>query len=71
MLGTLNLLPIPPLDGSRVLYEVLPFKLKIIYWTLQRYAILILILLIYLPATRIAFINSIVYIKGLLKVLVI
>ncbi len=70
MLGTLNLLPIPPLDGSRVLYEVLPFRLKIIYWTLQRYAILILILLIYLPATRMAFINSIVYIKGLLKTLV-
>ena len=45
-LASFNLLPIPPLDGSKVLYAFLPFSaLKHYYW-LERYGMLILIVLL-------------------------
>lgn len=42
-LGIFNLIPIPPLDGSKVLFAVLPEKL---YWTIQRYERYILFLVL-------------------------
>lgn len=41
-----NLLPIPPLDGSQVLYEFLPYKAKQIYDQVARYGNFILLILI-------------------------
>ena len=42
-LASFNLIPIPPLDGSKVLYAFLPFNaLKYYYW-LERYGMFILI----------------------------
>ena len=41
-----NLIPIPPLDGSKVLMEFLPYKARETMYQLERYSILILVLLI-------------------------
>src|SRR5262249_61885725 len=40
-----NLIPIPPLDGSHVLYTLLPDSLKDTYSNLSQYGFLLLILL--------------------------
>lgn len=43
-----NLLPIPPLDGSKILLEVLPLRNKYeLYYRVQRYSTIILLVLIY------------------------
>ncbi|HEX9135517.1 MAG TPA: site-2 protease family protein [Nitrospirota bacterium] len=46
-LAVLNMIPIPPLDGSRIVYWMLPDKQAAAYYRLERYGILILILLLY------------------------
>lgn len=40
-----NMLPIPPFDGSKVLYYFLPYKLKQIMDWLEQYALVILVVL--------------------------
>jgi len=40
-----NLIPIPPLDGSKVLMEFLPYKARRFMYEIERYSFLILILL--------------------------
>jgi len=42
-LAAFNLIPIPPLDGSRVLYVFLPYKYMNAYYTLERYGMFILL----------------------------
>lgn len=42
-----NLIPIPPLDGSKVLMEFLPGRIKYKLYSYERYSFLILILIIY------------------------
>lgn len=42
-LASFNLLPIPPLDGSRVLYVFLPYNSLHIYYTLERYGMFIIL----------------------------
>ena len=42
----INLIPIPPLDGSRVLFSVLPSKAASEYLKLERYGLLILLILL-------------------------
>jgi Zn-dependent protease len=51
-LGAFNLLPIPPLDGSKVLAGLLPPHLAASYMQIERYGMLIIILLIFLGAFR-------------------
>ncbi len=46
VLAVLNMLPIPPLDGSRIVYWLLPDKQAAAYYKLERYGLLILILLL-------------------------
>lgn len=43
-----NLVPIPPLDGSKIIYTFLPIRLKEVYHRLEPYSMFILILLIML-----------------------
>ena len=45
ILAFFNLIPIPPLDGSRVISVLLPYRLKIKYDIFERYGILIIIFL--------------------------
>lgn len=46
MLGIFNLLPFPPLDGSKVVASLLPTKYEYYFYKNQRYLNLILIILI-------------------------
>jgi Zn-dependent protease len=47
VLATLNMMPIPPLDGSRLVMGLLPRKYLIPYSRLERFGILILAVLIF------------------------
>jgi Zn-dependent protease len=46
VLAVLNMIPIPPLDGSRVVYWLLPSRQAAAYYRLEAYGMLILMLLI-------------------------
>lgn len=46
-LGLFNLLPVPPLDGSKILASLLPPERRYIVYEMERYGFLILILLLY------------------------
>ena len=43
-----NLIPFPPLDGSKILGELLPFKLRYQYYNLERYSFIFFVALILL-----------------------
>lgn len=49
ILGIFNLLPIPPLDGSKVLMSYLPYNLLKSYQQLEKYGIFIILLLYLIP----------------------
>lgn len=49
MLGVFNLIPIPPLDGSKVLMTLLPYEIAKEYMKLERYGFLILLVLLLIP----------------------
>lgn len=51
-----NLIPLPPLDGSHVLAQLLPGRLAYEYVRLERYSFLILIVLIMTPVLSMIFI---------------
>lgn len=46
MLGVFNLLPFPPLDGSKILASLLPRKLEFYFYKYEKYLYIVLILLI-------------------------
>jgi len=48
VLATFNLIPIPPLDGSRVVMGLLPAKLSYKYMQLERFGFIIIVALLYL-----------------------
>lgn len=56
-LGIFNLIPVPPLDGSKVLGAILPNRFYFKYMDLERYGFIILIVLINLP-----FFNEFLYV---------
>lgn len=47
VLGVFNLVPIPPLDGSKVLFGFLPHRFNNIYLALEQYGIFILLFFIF------------------------
>lgn len=51
-LAIFNLLPIPPLDGSKALEAVLPYHLARSYQSFQQYGILILFAVLFFPPTK-------------------
>ncbi|HST51454.1 MAG TPA: site-2 protease family protein [Pyrinomonadaceae bacterium] len=54
-LAVFNLLPFPPLDGSKVLYSFLPASAQPVLETLERYGFLILMIFLYLGFFSIIF----------------
>ncbi len=51
-----NLIPFPPLDGSKILGELLPIRLRFKYYNLERYSLIFFAVLI-IVLNRIDFIN--------------
>lgn len=52
VLAVFNLLPIPPLDGSKIVMTLLPAKLAASYARLEKYGLLIILLLWLIPFGR-------------------
>ena len=52
ILGLFNLIPIPPLDGSRIVTGLLPKRLAVEYLKVERYGFLILVFLLYVGVFR-------------------
>ncbi len=60
VIGVLNLLPIPPLDGSRIIARFLPPKAREVYTNLQQYgALFILLIFFILPGPINAFVGAV------------
>lgn len=57
-LAILNLLPVPPIDGSKILIAFLPTNLANAYLSLQQYGLIILMLLLFTPIGIGSLINS-------------
>ena len=51
-----NMLPIPPLDGSHILRNLLPYELAIKFHQLERYSMLILIIFLMTPILGMVFV---------------
>jgi len=71
ILAFFNLIPIPPLDGSHVLYHLLPPRLALLYRELGRYGMLILIaILIFAPGIIGVLLRPVSLLGGLANALV-
>ncbi|MEI6494750.1 MAG: site-2 protease family protein [bacterium] len=46
-LALFNLIPLPPLDGSKILYALLPYRWRWIEEALERYSLIIIIIVVY------------------------
>lgn len=46
VLALFNIIPIPPLDGSKILFSILPFKYRYIENFLERYGMILLVIFI-------------------------
>lgn len=55
ILAILNLLPIPPLDGSKVIASLLPIQYADYYLQLERYGFLVLLLLLFTGLLNLVF----------------
>ena len=60
MLGLFNLIPFPPLDGSHIIYALIPKSWYPLYYKIQKFSILILVLILAIPQVNKAFLNLIV-----------
>ncbi|MBP2024988.1 site-2 protease family protein [Peptoniphilus stercorisuis] len=47
MLGVFNLVPLPPLDGSKVIASLLPSKVEYIFYKYEKYFYFVLVLLVF------------------------
>lgn len=45
-LAIFNLIPIPPLDGSKILFSILPAKLSHVRYSFERYSVFLVLLLV-------------------------
>ncbi|MBI2552348.1 site-2 protease family protein [Candidatus Uhrbacteria bacterium] len=52
LLGVFNLIPIPPLDGSKVLFPLLPDSLDHLKYTMERYGFVILLFFLFVVGFR-------------------
>ena len=65
-----NMLPIPPLDGSHVLKQLLPYELAQKFEALERYSFLILIVFIMTPILHYVFVPLQRFILGIFESIV-
>ena len=62
-----NMLPIPPLDGSHILRNLLPYEMAQAYERLERYSVIFLILIIATPILSYVFVPLQRFILGIFK----
>jgi|Deesub1362B_J571_1020462.scaffolds.fasta_scaffold00010_154 Zn-dependent protease len=65
-LAVFNLLPIPPLDGSKIVMGVLPYRQAVAYSRIEPYGFFILIALIFLRVTDFLIFPIIIFLRNLL-----
>ena len=65
-----NMLPIPPLDGSQILKQLLPYELARIYEGFERYSFLILLVFIMTPILGMVFVPLQRFILGIFQAIV-
>lgn len=65
-LGIFNLIPIPPLDGSKVLLGILPESLYFKFMEYERYGFLILVALLYTGLLTRPLMNIVVFMQSLI-----
>ena len=70
MLGIFNLIPLPPLDGSHIIYALIPESWRPAYYRIARFSILILLFLFIMPQTQLALIHATEIVQNLLARLV-
>ena len=61
LLAIFNLIPIPPLDGSKVLYSILPYRLEYIKLYLEMYGMFILIFFLFLVISGVIPLFSLIF----------
>ncbi len=68
ILGVFNLFPVPPLDGSHILQQLLPWRARVVYRSLSRYGMLVLLLVLwYTPLSQWAFDRPMRLVNSLLR----
>ena len=65
-----NMLPIPPLDGSHILRNLLPYELARVYAQLERYSFIFLIIILATPVLSYVFVPLQKLIYGLFRSIV-
>ncbi|MFA6282215.1 MAG: site-2 protease family protein, partial [Candidatus Omnitrophota bacterium] len=68
ILAVFNLVPIPPLDGSRVVSAFLPYKLSLVYRKIESIGTFIIMFLIMVGFFRWFILPIVIFILSLLKV---
>lgn len=68
LLAVFNMIPIPPLDGSRLVMGLLPRAMARVYSRLERYGIVIVFVLLYLGIFELAVLPVVQYLGNLLGV---
>lgn len=65
-----NLIPIPPLDGSKVLLELLPYQKREFFYALERYSQLLLIILILTRVLNPVLSTACAWVDGIIRFIV-
>lgn len=66
LLGIFNLLPIPPLDGSKILLSQLPYKLAKTYQRIEPYGFLLILILLVSGIFQFVYIATLIITRALL-----
>jgi len=61
VLMVINLLPIPPLDGSRILFPFLPASIQEIYFKMEQYGMVLVILVFILAFPALSYVINFLY----------
>ena len=67
--GIFNLIPLPPLDGSHVLKQLLPYELAQKYEIVERYSMWILLIILVTPILSVVFVPMQQFVLGIFTVI--